>query len=351
MNEQWQTFISNYSTHSINNEHIEKGCLFDLSRSEALLEFTGDDARTFLQGQLTNDINDVSNEISQLSGYCNPKGRLLALFRLFSIKDKIYLQFPASLLARIKKRMQMFVMMSKVSIKDVSGELISIGLAGKNIPSLLKQQFNALEETDNAVLKQNGITLINISGSSPTITPQYQCIGSFDAIASLCGQLFSNDISLIDNAGWTQLNIQAGLPAVEEKTLEAFVPQMLNLHRLNAINFKKGCYTGQEVVARMHYLGKSKRAMFQIKFNTDKLAKPGDSLFSPESTSGQGAGKIVLAAQLSNSLSNSLSNKETIVLAVLEMTVVEKDAIFLDEACSIKGTIMQLPYSLDENIS
>jgi len=349
MNEQWQSFISNYSAQTISNAHLDKGCVFDLSHSDALLEFSGEDAKTFLQGQLTNDINDINNEISQLSGYCNPKGRLLTLFRIFSIADKIYLQFPASLLAKIKKRMQMFVMMSKVTIKDVSAELINIALAGEKISSLLKQQFDALTTQDNNVLTQNGLTIINISGETSGVVPQYQCIGSYETVQSFCSQLFSNDMALIDNNGWTQLNIQAGLPSVGEKTIEAFVPQMLNLHRLNAINFKKGCYTGQEVVARLHYLGKSKRAMYQIKFATDSMAEAGDKLFSPESSSGQGAGSIVLASQYSSSLSSSLSNKETLVLAVVENSSVEKNAIFLDEGCTIKGTIVELPYSLDED--
>ncbi|MFK5892985.1 MAG: folate-binding protein [Pseudomonadota bacterium] len=346
MNEQWQSFISKYPSNSINSDYLDNACIFDLSAKNALLEFTGEDAKTYLQGQLTNDINDISNEHSQLSGYCNPKGRLLALFHIFSINDKIYLQFPVELLPKILKRMRMFVMMSKVTIKDVSEELINVGLAGNNISEILKQQFDSLTDVNNSVLTKNGITLITISGINSDKTPRYQCLGSSDALISFCTELFSKDVFLQDNDGWTQLDIQSGLPRVVPNTVETFVPQMLNLHRLNGINFKKGCYTGQEIVARMHYLGKLKRLMYQLKFNTDKLPKPGDSLYSPESTSGQGAGKIVLASISTNTLS---SEKEVIALAVLEISTVEKDAIFIDEACTIKATIVDLPYSLDES--
>jgi tRNA-modifying protein YgfZ len=153
---------------------------------------------------------------------------------------------------------------------------------------------------------------------------------------------------LTDHNGWNQLNIQSGLPSVVENTVEAFVPQMLNLHLLNGINFKKGCYTGQEIVARMHYLGKLKRLMYQLKFESDKLPEAGDSLFSPQSSSGQGAGKIVLASQLANSES---TNKEIIALAVLEISSVENDAIYLDKDCTIKATIVDLPYSLNDSES
>jgi len=346
MNDQWKSFISNNSSQFLSNAHLDNGCLFDLTDSDVLLEFTGEDCKTFLQGQLTNDINDITNEISQLSGYCNPKGRLLALFRIFSINDKIYLQFPASLLAKIQKRLQMFVMMSKVTIKDVSNELINIGLAGSKISELLRQQFSGLETKDNQVITQNGLSIITITGEKPGTTPQYQCIGTIDKIQSFCSQLFSNSISLINNDGWNQLNIQAGLPTVEAGTLEAFVPQMLNLHRLNGINFKKGCYTGQEVVARMHYLGKSKRAMYQLSFTSKTLPQPGDSSYSPQSDSGQGAGKIVSICSLAGSQQNE---NRILILAVLEITIAEQNAVFLDENCTIKGEIIELPYSLDED--
>lgn len=342
MNEQWQSFISKYPTHLMNSENSENGYLFNLSSNVGLLEFTGEDARTFLQGQLTNDINDVTDKISQLSGYCNPKGRLLALFRVFSIHNKIYLQFPIELLPKIQKRLKMFVMRSKVTIKDVSDELINIGLAGKKLSDRLNQHFEGLTDINYSVLTQNGLTLITISDNNSAKSPRYQCIGSSESVQSLCTELFSENISLTGINGWTELNIQSGLPCVVEKIVEAFVPQMLNLHLLNGVNFKKGCYTGQEIVARMHYLGKTKRLMYQLKFDTDKLPESGDSLYSPESASGQGAGKIVLASMLSNSLS-------AIALAVLEVSTVKKDAVFLDKAYTVKATIVELPYSLDED--
>ncbi|MFK5984095.1 MAG: folate-binding protein [Pseudomonadota bacterium] len=351
MNEQWQSFISQYPTNTLESTIDSGAALFNLSSDYALLEFTGEDAKNYLQGQLTNDINNISNSSAQLSGYCNPKGRLLALFQIFSIDDKIYLQLPANLLAKTLKRMKMFVMMSKVEIKDVSNEWISIGLAGKNLDKLLAEHFNEMPTKLHDVVSTNGLTLINISEPSIANVAQFQCLASIETMQSLCSQLFDKNIKKADFNAWKTLTIKAGIPIVEEDTVEAFVPQTLNMHLINAINFKKGCYTGQEVVARMHYLGKVKRLMYLLQFNTltsdiQQQVKSGDSLYSPQSSSGQGAGKIVSVSSLS-ATDSKIMDGEIIMLAVLEVSTAAQDSIYLDEAHTVKGTILELPYSLE----
>ncbi len=343
MNEKWQSFISQHAKNSTDELNHNEGLFFDLSSEYGILEFSGEDAQTYLQGQLTNDINEINNEAAQISGYCNPKGRLLALFYIFSIDNKFYFQFPANLLAKTLKRMQMFVMMSKVVIKDVSNELINIGLSGDMIESLLhtslnneiQQKITLLPKKNNEVVSLSGLTIIKLSDKQDynNATTRYQCIGNLEKIQSLSSQLFAQGIKQADFSTWQSFNIQAGIPSVDESTREAFVPQMINLHLLNAINFKKGCYTGQEVVARMHYLGKLKRLMYLLSIDeeSDNTVLPGDKLYSPESNSGQGAGKVV-------SVSGST------MLAVVEVSVADKNAIFLDEEHSIKLTIGELPY-------
>ncbi len=316
--------------------------LFDLTSSLALLEFTGDDAKSFLQGQLSNDINDITNETSQLSGYCNPKGRLLALFHIFSIDDKIYLQFPKSLLAKIQKRLQMYVMMSKVKIKDCSDELASIGLSGKEIDVLLSKHFTQLPKKAWDVLSENNLTIINLSFGQSNSQSRVQITGSIDSIKELTdkliasGQSLSNNV-LSKNELWTQLDIQAGIPSITEKTYEAFVPQMINLDTIGGVNFKKGCYTGQEIVARMHYLGKPKRLMYKIEFENDAIEiGEGSLLYSPDSKSSQGAGNIVSIVEVSE---NKFS-----ALAVIEIALIEKKNVYIDEAYTVKATIIDLPY-------
>jgi folate-binding protein YgfZ len=318
---------------------MSKNHLFDLT-TQSLLEFTGEDAKTFLQGQLTNDINDVTDETSQLSGYCNPKGRLLALFHIFSIQKKLYLQFPKVLLAKIQKRLQMFVMMSNVKIKDCSDELASMGVSGDEINSLLSDFFTQLPNNDGQVITKNNLTIINLAHSQSSQQTRYQIVGSKQSIKELRDKLITSGVELSTSELWTQLDIQAGIPSITEKTYERFVPQMINLDSIGGVNFKKGCYTGQEIVARLHYLGKPKRLMYKIEFEAvsdDIDISEGSLLYSPDSKSSQGAGNIV-------SLANTAENKFS-ALAVIEIALIEKKSIYIDEACTIKAIITDLTYN------
>jgi len=151
-----------------------------------LIEVNGEDKQTFLQGQLTNDINAVSSTLSHMSGLCTPKGRLRALFSIFSHKDSarrenLYLQLPLPLLEENLKRLKMFIMMSKVELNDVSDELIKIGIYGSRAEKhLIDAGFSIPGET-NMVSENNGIVLIRLSGD----TPRFECVGSIEKIKSL----------------------------------------------------------------------------------------------------------------------------------------------------------------------
>lgn len=339
MSELWSSFTTKHEQQSGINDNQ----LFNLSSDYGILEFSGEDANHFLQGQLTNDINQVNESKSQLSGYCTPKGRLLALFRVFSLNNKYYLQCSKEILPRIQKRLQMFVMMSKVIIKDVSDEMLCIALSGKGYSDKLNQHLNSLPEFDNGFLNSKQINCINYAYSKDC----YLCYSSDKNLIDLC-QSFGDQIQFSPLNQWDYINIKAGIPAVVEDTMEAFIPQTINLHVLNAINFKKGCYTGQEVVARMQYLGNLKRLMYAISFdNTAVQAKPGDKVYSPESSSGQGAGKIVSIATMSE---GERPKGKSVALAVLEIKIVDKKAVFLDKEHLIKAEILELPYNLETSL-
>jgi len=303
-----------------------------------LIEVSGDDRKTFLQGQLTNDINAISSSLSHLSGLCTPKGRLRALFSIFSLGDKLYLQLPVPLLEETLKRLKMFVMMSKVELIDVNDSIIKIGVAGKKAAHHLKENGFTLPLETNMVTENNGIQLIRLSGK----TPRFECVGAIEKIQTLW-QSLQTGAQLINTSHWKLLDIRAGIPGVFSSSKEAFIPQMLNLQALNGINFKKGCYTGQEVVARMQYLGKLKRQMYRAHCDTSDDAKelplPGDPLHSAASKSGQGAGNIVDAQQSPNGGID--------LLAVITIEALENNDIFLDEAMQQPLIIKKLPYSLE----
>jgi len=312
----------------------EKLYLTDLSWL-GVIEVSGEDKHKFLQGQLTNDINAISSSLSHLSGLCTPKGRLRALFTIFSRQDKLYLQLPLPLLEENLKRLKMFVMMSKVELKDVSDELIKIGIYGRKAKKHLKEAGFSIPTEANMVSENNDIVLIRLADK----TPRFECIGPKKSIEKLWIQL-QPQAQLLNTSQWRLLDIQSGTPNIFAQTNETFIPQMLNLQVLNGISFKKGCYTGQEVVARMQYLGKLKRRMYRAHCETKQLPLPGAALHSASSKSGQGAGNIV-DAQFS-------LNGGVELLAVITSEAVENKDTFLDEAMEIPLNIQELPYTLEE---
>jgi tRNA-modifying protein YgfZ len=237
---------------------IGNNVLCDLSHL-GLLEISGADAVTFLQGQVTNDVKLLAGTNAHYSAYCNPKGRMLALFLAFAHHDHLHLQFNRELLEPIMKRLKMYVMRSKVEIKDVSDSIIKFGLNGPQAASMLASLFASIPSEDyQLVTLENGaiLKLPSAIGSA-----RFE-IFSDATNAPLIWDALKTNCQLVEKPHWDWLEIQMGIPDIELKTQEQFVPQMLNLDILNGINFKKGCYTGQEIVARTHYLGAVKRRTY-----------------------------------------------------------------------------------------
>jgi tRNA-modifying protein YgfZ len=348
MNSEWRRFLGQHGA------HIDEGIvtnfgdasselaasangttLCDLSH-EGLIRAQGEESQTFLQGQLTNDIRTVDEYTHQHSGYCSPKGRLLTLFRVFMRHNEYYLQLPRPLLDNTLKRLRMFVLRSKVTLDDVSENLVRFALSGNNAEGLLGKQLAKLPQGDFEVVTDNGITALRLTGP----TPRFILCGENSAMQPLWQALQDAGATPVGETAWQWLQIQAGEPTVVTETVEAFVPQMLNLQQVNGVSFKKGCYTGQEVVARMQYLGKLKRRMYLAHSDSEAPPKSGDELYSPASSSGQGAGRIVSLAPAPQGGYD--------MLAVLEISGVENSgAFYLDEAQQIALSIHQPPYGFE----
>ena len=232
--------------------------LCDLSHL-GLLEISGADAITFLQGQVTNDVKLLVGNNAHYSAYCNPKGRMLALFLAFSHYDHLHLQLNRELLELIMKRLKMYVMRSKVDIKDVSDTIIKFGLNGPQAASMLEPIFSKIPNEDYELVSLDNGAILKL----PSVNDDARYEIFTDAVnAPIIWNTLKNNCKIVGKPHWDWLEIQAGIPDVELKTQEQFVPQMLNLDILSAINFKKGCYTGQEIVARTHYLGSIKRRTY-----------------------------------------------------------------------------------------
>ncbi|WP_295409409.1 folate-binding protein [uncultured Thiocystis sp.] len=342
MTTQWREFLTARNAHVEENGGIcfpkaagsSDNRLFDLSHL-GLIAVRGVDADAFLQGQLTNDIREVTATHTQLSGYCSQKGRLLASFRVMRIAETVYLQTPAERLPDALKRLRIFILRSKVSLDDASDELIRIGIAGARLADLLAGQGLSLPERDNACASDETLCVIRLPGA----IPRCEILGPFAAIGPLWDRL-AGQATPANRLDWTLLDIQAGIPNLYNQTAEVFIPQMINLQLIDGVSFHKGCYTGQEVVARMQHLGKIKRRMYLAEVDSPTLPQPGEELHAPSSTSQQTAGWVVDAAPLDDG--------RHALLAVVEVSAAEGGEVRLGE----QGPLLSLqapPYGFPES--
>ena len=343
MNEQWHTylesigayfeqgFVSHYGNPDTECQSVlDNTIIADLSHY-ALICAKGEEAIDFLQNQLSNDVKLVDDNHSQISAYCSPKGRMLASFRIFKHQQEIYLRLPADTLEATLKRLRMFIMRSQVTLDDVSNDSVRFGICGDNAEALLSSQNLSVPTEVNDVSSSENITIIKVPGTKP----RYEIYGAVDSITSLWEKL-TNDSTTVGSSVWALQDIWSGTPDIFANTVEAFVPQMTNMHAINGVSFKKGCYPGQEVVARMQYLGKLKRRMFRGHVSTDAQPQPGDNLFNPEAT--DSIGKIVQ--------SQPAPGGGFDLLAVLQIANTEKGSVHLVDANGPQVELIDLPYEV-----
>ena len=253
-----------------------------------LIACSGEDAQTFLHGQLSNDVKQLTPERSEYAAYCSAKGRMLANFLLWREDQTYCLELARSLLPAVQKRLGMFVLRAKVKLVDVSESLPVLGLAGNAAVIVLREIFPTLPQQAHQVVHDpaNG-TLIALPGG------RFQLIAGLESAKRLWDKL----AALLRPVGapcWEWLEIRNGLPLITSATQEQFVPQMANMDLIGAVNFQKGCYPGQEIVARTHYLGQIKRRMILAHVAAEAMPQPGDELFS-SAIEGQASGMVVNA--------------------------------------------------------
>jgi len=247
-----------------------------------LLSCTGDDARTFLQAQLTNGIEDLAEGEARRAGWCSAKGRLLALFLVVPQQGGLLLQVSRDIAPAIAKRLSMFVLRAKAKVADVSDAWMQYGLWGETAETRLAQLGLAVPQGELQAARSEGIAVVRVGAQRFLILAPAAQRGRFSSLALEQGE-----------ASWVLQEIRSGLPQVVQATQEEFVPQMVNLERLGAVDFKKGCYPGQEVVARTQYRGVLKRRMARARVSAPAAA--GDELYADE-FAGQASGKVVAAA-------------------------------------------------------
>jgi len=249
----WKLFLSENNTEfkNINNIKSSAEMLFDLS-DQGLIKVSGEDAESFLQNQLTNDIRNVTETTHQASAWCSPKGRIIANFQIFMSDGSYVLAVATDLIEYVIKKLRMYVMMSKVTVEDVTRSMVHFGYTGD-----LKKIIGNAPSASNQTLQYNNLSILRLADNES----RYEIFGDVFNISD-AKQLWKQcaaDAIAVDSNGWSYLNIASGLPNISEASSEAWVPQMVNYIAIGGVDFKKGCYPGQEIVARLNYLGKTKR--------------------------------------------------------------------------------------------
>ena len=269
----------------------------------AVLTVSGKDAAKLLQGQITCDVNVVSETKSSLGALCNPKGRAITTFLLVKTGDVFLMVLPKELLEAVKKRLQMYVLRSDVTLTDSSGQLCLVGLCHPD------NQSGSLFATT-----QEEIIAVNLSETES----RYLVIAEVDKAIALWSDRIGNQGFQPENSEqWRYLDIISGIPWLTTETCEEFIPQMLNLDLLGGISFNKGCYTGQEIVARTHYLGKAKRALFLAECDTPYTPEPNSTIIDDRTGTEQAIGKVLLAQSFHSAHGNEGTRcKMLIVLQV-----------------------------------
>ena len=263
-------FFTTIETRDVNNlspSQLQAGyiCLIE---DQCLLQANGDDAATFLHNQLSNDVEHLDETQARYAAYCTPKGRMQASFWYWKNETNIFLQCAKNLQPALQKRLQMFVMRSKVKLEDVSEQFAILGLGGSASESLLRNYFSQLPEGVNDKIGSDNGTLIRTHDAFGST--RYQWIVEASQLADIVAKL-DTTVLKVDSSIWRLGHIHAGLPQIIEETKEKFVPQMVNFELIGGVNFKKGCYPGQEIVARSQYLGKLKRRMAIALVNSDSV--------------------------------------------------------------------------------
>lgn len=293
----------------------------------APMHFAGEDTTAFLQGQLSSDVSRVSSTQAQLSSYSTPKGRMLASFLLLQDGEGHVLLPSADIRDAVLKRLSMFIMRSKV--KASAPAMALLGLAGPQAESLLQQQFGSVPQGDFSVASAGTTRIVRVPHLGFVIcTPEAEVAAIWQGL--------SGGATPAGPVAWQWREIQAGIVRITGSTQELFVPQMANFDLTGAVSFTKGCYPGQEIVARTQYLGKLKKRAYLAHAEGSAALAAGQSLYSPD-LGEQATGQIANVAPAPGGGHD--------LLAIIHSSSVEH-GVHLDSSSGPLLQMLPLPYSL-----
>jgi folate-binding protein YgfZ len=289
---------------------------------------SGADAVSFLQAQLTADVAGLAPDRLQLGGYCTVKGRLLATFHLWRSGDAVFLRLPRELVPTLIKRLSMFVLRSKARLADASDAWTTCALIGPGSADCLSGAGLAVPEATWDSVTTGSLRIDRL--------PPASGFGERFFLTLPAGTDLPQSLASLPRASsenWWASEIAAAVPTVFAVTQEKFVPQMINFEVLGGVNFRKGCYPGQEVVARSQYLGKLKRRM-QVAHADARDVLPGADVFD---ASGNAVGNVVMAA-------NAADGADLLFEAPVER--LQAGTLHLESGTGPALAVRPLPYEL-----
>ncbi len=291
-----------------------------------IVSISGADATAFLQRQFTNDMSEITPEKAGFSAYLNPKGRILANFIIALKNDRYILALSADLVESFVKRLRMFVMRDKVDIAVESGMQL-IGAVGTDLPFAA----NNLPELDFESVSEAGMTIVKMPGTQT----RFAVFGDRLDFEGLADQF---DTSLADE--WDSFDIDCMFSLITQTTVEQLVPQAANLDLVGAVSFTKGCYPGQEIVARLHYKGGVNRRMFRSIVPADSVAQAGALVYC-DTLQGNQTGMITDC-----SLAERGQSKRLLISVPLKF--INQQGLRLEDGTDIELELDNLPYSIPE---
>ncbi|MFY0730127.1 YgfZ/GcvT domain-containing protein [Pseudomonas sp. NFX15] len=296
---------------------------------EGVLAVRGADASKFLQGQLTCNLNYLSDNRASLGARCTQKGRMQSSFRILLQGDGVVLAMATELIEAQLADLKKYAVFSKSKLTDESVAWVRFGI-DQGDAALASLGLDLPAATDS-VVRNDGLIAIRVS---PERAELWVAADQADAIKGKLSALLGEG----DLNQWLLGQVRAGIGQVMPQTRELFIPQMLNLQAVGGVSFKKGCYTGQEIVARMQYLGKLKRRLYRLQLAADELPEPGIALFAP--THNSSIGEVVLAARTGHNIE---------LLAVLQAEAADSGDIHLGALEGPALQLLDLPYDLDRD--
>ena len=298
-----------------------------------LIATEGPEATPFLHAQLTSDVAGLEVPATQYSGYCAPDGRLLATFLLWRMPDRVMLLLPAALREAVQARLTRFVLRSKVRFSDATAEWTLFGVSGSGAAAVIAPFIDPVPAAAHVSAVAAGMAVTRLPDGRLLVMVA-------PAQANALRARLESAAQEAPEASWARLDIEAGIPWITEQSQDKYLPQMVNLDLIGGVSYRKGCYPGQEIVARTHYLGRLKQRMYRVAIAEGRAPERGDPLYSDAFGSAQASGALLSIAP------RAAGGYEA--LAVVQTKAAQAGTVHWKSPEGPAVTLQSLPYSIPD---